>query len=572
MKKLILILPSLFIYYLSPAQILLNESFDSITFPPTGWITKQVSGNGSKSVWDRTTIGTDAVCTPHSGEGLVRYFGYNLCAGKSALLVTPAVNLSGIGSNSALVSFWMFRDNSYPTKYDSLDIYINDTSILAGAAHLGKIIRYKGLPPVETTTGWYKYSFNIPSSFCGTENYIILKATSVFGYDILVDDLMVNVTGPNDAGVSAINIPDSFANTGSNPVSVSLKNFGTANLNSTTVGWSVNGVLCTPFIYLNSGGLATNAIDGPITIGNYNFLTGGMYTIKAWTQYPNSNIDINNANDTIIKEIWAKAYALLPFEENFDGVWINKKDSNDVPSIFWDNTPEHGNNSWRRDDEGFTAGWISLNSGNYLSAGNDSASHSARFHTFDVCAGSAGNLDLCLNFTPPGYKALNFWYYNESGNDSLCVLLSENGGMTFNTVVTLSTSSGWAYHHISLGTSTTPTAVVRFRAISDFGTTDIGLDSVQVLIDNSISIGVIENNSFVNVFPNPTNGLINIDIKNIADSELSLYSLSGQQMFAKSISTANTVQQIDMSYLPKGTYILQIKNEKNNIIKKLVIQ
>jgi len=572
MKKLLLFFFSFIFYYQSQGQVLLNESFDSTSFPPAGWLTRQVSGDGSKSVWDRIITGTDAVCESHTGDGFARYFCYNLKAGKSAILVSPPIDLSGIGANSGTISLWMFRDNSYPYKYDSLDVYINDTSILSGAAHLGKLIRYKGLPPVETATGWHQYSFLIPASFNGTKNHIILKATSVFGYDIMIDDIMVKGSGPNDAGVFAISLPDSSANTGINPVAVSIKNFGNATLNSTAVGWSVNGVVCSPYVYLNSGGLPANAVDASVTIGNYNFVNGGSYIIKAWTQYPNSFNDIDHTNDTSTKTVWVNAYAALPFEENFDGVWIDKKDSNDVPSIFWNNIPGHGNTSWRRDDEGVTAGWISLTSGNFLPAGNDSASHSARFHTFDAGPGTSGSLDLYLNFTPQGYKALSFWYTNENGQDSLSVLLSVDGGVNFSPIVSLSSTTAWTNHYLSLGSSTTPHAVVRFRATSDFGNTDIGVDSVRVSIDNTVNTELIENNSFVNIYPNPTNGLVNIDIRNIPDAELLIFSLSGQMLFSNNITTANTVSQIDLTWLPRGAYVLQIKNENNNIIRKLVIQ
>jgi hypothetical protein len=283
MKKIYLLIISLLICQLSLGQTLLFESFDSLTFPPAGWKNIQVSGNGNESVWDRTTLETNPDCSPYSGAGMAKYFCYNLCAGKSATLISPAINLTGIGANTAKVSFWMFRDNSYPTKEDSIDIYINDTICVSSATHLGKIIRYKGAYPAEISTGWHKYSFFIPSSFNGIKNYIIFKATSIFGYNIYIDN-------------------------------------------------------------------------------------------------------------------------------------------------------------------------------------------------------------------------------------------------------------------------------------------------IEVSIDNTTNIDISENNSLVNIFPDPTDGNINIEIKDISNAELSIYSFQGQKVFSKIINSSNSIQQIDLSYLPKGTYIIQVINEKNNIIKKLVIQ
>ena len=282
MKKLLLIFLIFSVHHFSFSQVLFHESFDS-TAIPCAWKNIQVSGAGYKSVWDDITIGTNAICNPHSGTGMARYFCYNLSEGKSAILISPSINLTTVGVYVAKVSFWMFRDNSYPTKEDSLDIYVNDTLTLSNAVHLGKLIRYKGLPPIQSTTGWYQYSFEIPTSFSGDKNYIILKATSEFGYDIIIDDL-------------------------------------------------------------------------------------------------------------------------------------------------------------------------------------------------------------------------------------------------------------------------------------------------SVYIDNAVNIDVTEENASINIFPNPSDGITNIETKQISNAELSVYSLMGQKVFSKKINTTNTVQQLDFSFLVKGTYIIQIKNEKNNIIRKLVIQ
>ncbi|HOY31959.1 MAG TPA: T9SS type A sorting domain-containing protein [Bacteroidales bacterium] len=572
MKKFYLSFILLVICYLSFGQILINESFDSIAFPPPGWINKQVDGTGVKAVWDRDTIDTDPDCIPHSGKGMARYFAYNLSAGNSSILVSPSFDLSVLGANTARISFWMFRDNSYPTKQDSLDIYINDTTILAGAVHLVKINRYKGLSPVETNTGWYKYNFDIPSSFHGTDNYIILKASSVFGYNILIDDFTVEVSGPNDAGISALNTPGVSVNSGSHTISVTIKNYGTSPLYTVSTGWTVDGVVCTSFLYMNNSGLASGSVDSSVCIGSYNFITGGKHIIKVWTQYPNSNNDINHINDTLVKDIWVQAYGDLPFAENFNGVWIDKRNSNDVPSLYWNNTPEYGNNSWRRNDEGLTAGWISLDSGNYAPLDNDSSSYSARFHSYDVYSGNTGKFDLFLNFSPQGYKALKFWYFNEDGNDSLSVMLSVDGGGSFNLIQTVAQSPVWTNHQINLGTSTSSTSVIRFLAKSDFGYTDIGLDSVEVVIDNSLHTDLTESNTFINIYPNPANGTTNIYIKNIPDAELSLFSLSGQKVFSQRMKEECQLQQIDLTNLSKGTYIIQVKNERNNIIRKLVVQ
>jgi hypothetical protein len=97
----------------------------------------------------------------------------------------------------------------------------------------------------------------------------------------------------NDAGVAVIltNPPC----TGNQPVRVQIQNFGTSNLNSCTINWSVNSVNQTPFSF--SGSLAQNVISGTLTIGSFNFLSSTNYTITAWTTSPNGVSDGNTSND-----------------------------------------------------------------------------------------------------------------------------------------------------------------------------------------------------------------------------------------------------------------------------------
>ncbi|MBK0401889.1 T9SS type A sorting domain-containing protein [Adhaeribacter sp. BT258] len=105
----------------------------------------------------------------------------------------------------------------------------------------------------------------------------------------------------NDAGVTAINAPTSPVTPGSQPVSFTLKNFGTATLTSATIGWSVNNVAQTPYSWTGSLN-SLQATATPVTIGNYTFPTGNL-TLKVWSQNPNGVADGLTANDTTVLNI-----------------------------------------------------------------------------------------------------------------------------------------------------------------------------------------------------------------------------------------------------------------------------
>ncbi|MCF8294804.1 MAG: gliding motility-associated C-terminal domain-containing protein [Bacteroidales bacterium] len=98
-----------------------------------------------------------------------------------------------------------------------------------------------------------------------------------------------------DAGINVINNLSNPLTSGSYPINVELQNHGSVNLTSCQINWSVNGVTQTPFNW--TGTLAPYAnID--VTIGNFIFPSGTLFTISSWTSLPNGSADCKNANDT----------------------------------------------------------------------------------------------------------------------------------------------------------------------------------------------------------------------------------------------------------------------------------
>jgi hypothetical protein len=172
------------------AQVTNSQSFDGTTFPPTGWANTQVSGSG---LWSRVTTGTNPTQTPRSGAGEAMFNCYSYGTGTNAILVTPSYDLRARAAATPSVSFWMYRDatSSYNSSSyaDKVDIYINTTSGLSGAALLGTVHRAAALAPVVGSSGWYLYSYDLPSNYNSISNFAILSATSQFGNNIFIDDV-----------------------------------------------------------------------------------------------------------------------------------------------------------------------------------------------------------------------------------------------------------------------------------------------------------------------------------------------------------------------------------------------
>ena len=170
-------------------------------------------------------------------------------------------------------------------------------------------------------------------------------------------------------------------------------------------------------------------------------------------------------------------YANIPYLETFETSWINGCATKDIVSNSWRNNPVTGNNSWRRQDEGATAAWGSITSGIITPSGSSGA---ARFHSFLAPTGAIGTYDLYINLSTTSAVSLGFNYQNTNGLDKLEVLLSTDGGVTFGPVLGTYTTGAWAAQTINLGVVASATSVIRFKATSDFGSTDIGIDNVVV--------------------------------------------------------------------------------------------
>lgn len=185
-QKLFVLLLFLLLNGTIVGQDYLLESFDNTTFPPSGWSQVQVSGTG---LWDRQITGSNPICTPFSGVGMARFNSYNYLVGVSAVLISSSIDLSGL--SGLKFQFWMYRDDLYLDKLDAVEVYINTTNSLIDAHSLGTIFRPTTATPVVSSNGWYQYNFDIPNTFNGNENYILLKATGQRGNNIFIDDVRV---------------------------------------------------------------------------------------------------------------------------------------------------------------------------------------------------------------------------------------------------------------------------------------------------------------------------------------------------------------------------------------------
>ena len=278
-------------------------------------------------------------------------------------------------------------------------------------------------------------------------------------------------------------------------------------------------------------------------------------------------------------------YATLPYSESFEGPWINDKGTRDAPTVNWHNTPVTGDNSWRREDDGFaSASW--QYQANEMPTTNfptppyttrfSTGAHSARFHSFGSAAGLQGMLDLYVNLSSAGSKTLSFDYINPSGADKLDILLSTDGGATFGTtpLLTVTTSTTFTAKTVSVA-STSATSVIRFQATSDFGNDDLGIDNLQLRVITATRNEALA--ATVALYPNPAHQAFTLIVpagNSLHAASARLLNALGQVVQTRQLNlpTAGGNTSFDVSSLAAGVYSLELKTGTDLVVKRVVVE
>jgi GEVED domain/Secretion system C-terminal sorting domain len=274
----------------------LTQNFEGATFPPTGWVINPATGDTWETATTAAPAGDDATfnsftVNPHGGTGMAQFRSYDFAAGTTAELITSVVNLT-VGAPHVL-KFWLSQDDGYPTRPDSIAVYINTTQSFTGATRINKVSRPIATPQQQ----WTQFTFNIPPSFNTSTNYIIFKAFSRFGNNLFIDDVSV------ESGPSCVQ-----------PTGISA---GSITVTSASISWSVAGgatgyewavtTSATPPASGTATTLTSVSATGLTAATNYfaHVRTKCGATFSGWTTLPFTTL----CNPVSI-----------PYAENFDGV------------------------------------------------------------------------------------------------------------------------------------------------------------------------------------------------------------------------------------------------------------
>ena len=95
--------------------------------------------------------------------------------------------------------------------------------------------------------------------------------------------------------------------------------------------------------------------------------------------------------------------------------------------------------------------------------------------------------------------------------------------------------------------------------------------SNEVYIDWTVSVNENIENQEIEIYPNPTNGVLFVETRHgtsLPDQTYRITNLMGQTLLSGNVINEN--QQINISNLPEGTYFIKIESEQEQVIRKIV--
>ena len=95
---------------------------------------------------------------------------------------------------------------------------------------------------------------------------------------------------------------------------------------------------------------------------------------------------------------------------------------------------------------------------------------------------------------------------------------------------------------------------------------DVGVSPGTIAFDTRSAVGLDEGNLSLQLFPNPTNG--KVQIEGISDAEVLVYAITGEVRMSLDVVNASS---IDLSALPEGSYFINVKQNEISSTVKVVL-
>jgi photosystem II stability/assembly factor-like uncharacterized protein len=410
-----------------------------------------------------------------------------------------------------------------------------------------------------TMSDWAPYNVGLPNVIVDELeiNYPTSKLrAATYGRGIWESDLQVSTLNNIDASAFSMTSPPSTTcDTIIIPI-VKIRNAGQDTLFSTDLHYKMDNQAWQ--IYNWVGVLPTLATYS-ITLPTYT-LAAGVHTFTAYTANPNSSVDQNANNDTIVR-----SFTILssnpgsitpPLVEGFV--------SSTFPPTNW--TLENSSNLWLH---------------NTTYGGYQNSTNSAMADFYNVNGGTDLMFSQYIDFTnlippitmyfdlayapyPNYYDSLGIELYSDCAGTPEFLWGKGSPGLATAPPMTGSfapAANQWRTDtlHLDSLAGHSPKEI-RFVAISGFGN-ELYIDNINITA-NALSVQSFENNSYFSVYPNPANNSFSIEMSSAENAaiKIMIYDLMGNVVRTedKNASAGKNYFPIDVSNFSDGIYLVQV--------------
>jgi len=118
-----------------------------------------------------------------------------------------------------------------------------------------------------------------------------------------------------------------------------------------------------------------------------------------------------------------------------------------------------------------------------------------------------------------------------------------------------------------------PSGALTFYFKSDYSVTRGGWVA-EVMCQSTVNTRQIDSEVYCNIYPNPSTGMVTLEIKTAGDKkfDLEIVNIQGAEVYHSTINNGDGQEQkINLTGLAKGIYILKLNDSDKQIIKKLFI-
>jgi pregnancy-associated plasma protein-A/type IX secretion system substrate protein/CARDB protein len=398
----------------------LVEGFEGAGFPPAGWL--RVNPDGGIT-WERTTIGAGHTGTAKAFVYHSLYFN----TGQLDDLRTPSLTIGTADSLS--LEFWVAYRGFPGFPSDQLQLRVSTDcgasfQVIKTFDNLSEIAN--GQTQVadyfpSSPNQYVKKSFDL-SSLIPSGNVIVnFRTINNWGNNVHIDDINIKKINfkSNDAGVIAINRPNTRECITSGAPVVVIQNFGKIALTSVMINYQIDGGAVNTTAWTgNLPRLGTATVTLPVA----NFGALGSHSITAYTTLPNNVADEDPSNDGLTKAF--ETFPVVPLTGNL----VEGFNSSTFPPPGWTVFNPDGDMTW-----------------DWTGSVGKNAPGAAWFNDWNNATNNRIDDLMMPNFSYSGFDSIFLSFqlstvtYSYPGTtgiliDTLSVLLSKDCGNTFTTI------------------------------------------------------------------------------------------------------------------------------------------